>query len=103
MRFWASRERRKRYNHISALEADLAKAIESGNARIAAELRIEMLDGLLALAVAADDRERGLALITEIAKAKADLQALDAQESAELKQIAERSLTRMGVIGRQEN
>ncbi|MGH9735970.1 MAG: hypothetical protein ACRD8A_15425 [Candidatus Acidiferrales bacterium] len=34
MRFWARRERRKRYNHISALEADLAKAIESGNARL---------------------------------------------------------------------
>jgi hypothetical protein len=100
MKSWFERFRKRQSdkNEVLAAKRDAAEAVARDSSLIDAIVRVELLDGQLALAVAQDNRERALQIIAELQPAMVELEEIKCRENQETQRAVERATKRINSL-----
>jgi len=108
MKSWFERFRKRQAdkNEVLAAQRDASEALARGASLIDATVRVELLDGQLALAVAQDNRDRALQIIPQLQQAMAELEEIKQRENQETQRAIERATKRISALvseGKKDN
>jgi hypothetical protein len=104
--FQRLRKRQAGRNERLATQKDAAEAVARGSSLIDAIVRVEFLDGQLALAVAQDNRARALQIIAELQPAMVELENIKQRDAQETQRAVERATRRINALvseGKKDN